>query len=173
MEKVIKYNLDVQLNEKLPQLPALHDYAVDEIKVENGKIILTTTDFGNLLKTDGSEDNYSYVAGFAPKKAVVELHLCDNYYSDDLSGCEVLVSRFYGRKQFKEKNKLKCDGKRTNCYKINDFITIYKDYHLQFRYISVGYRWVNIIFSCNNSNMRYLEIELPIDCKEVIYNFSD
>ena len=173
MEKVIKYNLDVQLNEKLPLLPVLHDYNVDEIKVENGKIILTTSDFGNLLNCDGSEDNYAYVAGFAPKKAVVELCVCDNWYLDDLSDCEFLVSRFYGRKQFKEKNRLKCGGKRTNCYKINDFIKIYKDYRLQFGYVSVGYHWVNFIFSCNNSSMRYVDIELPLYCKEVVYTFSD
>jgi len=128
MEKILEYKLNININENLPQMPPLHDYKVDEIKIENGTLIIVSNDVAN------HDDNSSDFVGFDANRVRVEFCF-DGCVSRDCGdkcnavNCNVIVSQHSPKKQIKEKNKYGY-GQRSNCYDIREFISFYKDYNL-------------------------------------------
>ena len=159
MKKIFCYNLNVHINESLPLLPAMHDYTVGEMIIENDKLKFITEDF------IGHDYDYYDIAYFKPKKLSIEFcDLCDTTFF-------VGVSRFYPKKQFREKHKNNF-GRRVNIYQLKDFVKFYKEYDLQFNYFSVSYNEVIIFFNCNNTKKAH-EAAMQIQRKKVIYTFTD
>ena len=132
----------------------MHDYTVGEMIIENDKLKFITEDF------IGHDYDYYDIAYFKPKKLSIEFcDLCDTTFF-------VGVSRFYPKKQFREKHKNNF-GRRVNIYQLKDFVKFYKEYDLQFNYFSVSYNEVIIFFNCNNTKKAH-EAAMQIQCKKVI-----
>lgn len=91
MKKIFCYNLNVHINESLPLLPAMHDYTVGEMIIENDKLKFITEDF------IGHDYDYYDIAYFKPKKLSIEFcDLCDTTF--------LSASRDFIRKNSLEKN---------------------------------------------------------------------
>ena len=121
--------------------------------LKNDKLKFITEDF------IGHDYDYYDIAYFKPKKLSIEFcDLCDTTFF-------VGVSRFYPKKQFREKHKNNF-GRRVNIYQLKDFVKFYKEYDLQFNYFSVSYNEVIIFFNCNNTKKAH-EAAMQIQCKKV------
>ena len=156
MEKVFEFNLNVERGEPFPQMPVLHDCVIDEIFTRDGTLYITSADVAN------HDYDYSDVVGFCAEKVQIE------FIFDESAECEVLVSKFFPKKQIKEKNKYGY-GKRSNCYDIAEFTEIYKDYNLEMLYNMVCYNQVNIYLAAHKKRMH--EAEMHIFCSKVRYVF--
>lgn len=158
MIKILDYGLKPDIADNLPQMPALHDYKVDKIEIENNVLIISSTDFTH-------DYDYSDYTGFSPKKVLIE------FIFENEVECSITVSRYFPKKQIREKNKYG-HGKKSNCYDILEFIHIYTKYNLEILYNMVSYNQVNIIFAASNKD-RIKEVEMQLFCTRVKYTFTN
>ena len=70
MEKALEFNLKVKIDNDLPQLPVLHDYKINEMKIENDTLIISSADVAN------HDDNSFVYTGFVAKTVQVEFIFC-------------------------------------------------------------------------------------------------
>ena len=158
MQKILEYNLNVDVNEKFPFMPVLHDCKVNEIRIEDNILIITSNDLQN-----HDEDSLVF-AGFHAKKVQVE------FVFEEEIDCMVIVSVSSPKKQIRENHKYGY-GKRSNCYDIREFITIYRDYRLEILYNMVSFNQVNLILAGHKNKISEIEMQL-FGC-QVRYIFTD
>jgi len=154
MKKVVKYKLNIKENECFPFLPVMHDNELKDIVYVDGSLKLIATN------VDLHDDNSVQFVGFVPKTINIDIELLDGL------DCEVIVSKFYSKKQINEKNNFGY-GTKSNIYSILEFMEIKDNYNLTFSYNLVGYSQVNFIF-IDEKNHR---VEMRINCKELKYTF--
>ena len=152
MEKILEYNLKINLDEKLPSLPILHDYKIDEIKIENGKLIILSNDVAY-----HDDDSFAYT-GIHAKSVCVEFSL---EYKDE---CDVNMTILHRDSKKKWKKYRKYYG--------NEFIGIYKDFNLEIINPMVSFCQINFILFGKKKNKRF-HIIMEIRCDKVKYTFTD
>ncbi|MCL2556213.1 MAG: hypothetical protein FWE03_04250 [Firmicutes bacterium] len=148
MEKNLEYNLNIGIGEKFPFLPVLHDYKVDEIKIEDKRLIIVSNDVAN------HDDDSSNFSGIKAKSVKVEF--INNEYGTDMS-VDVI---FHGKKN---KVFLYCE----------EFLDAIKEYdNLEILYPMVGFRQVHLMLFGAIGKKR-CNITMKISCDKVKYTFTE
>ncbi len=161
MEKVLEYKLKPEIKDGFPFMPVLHDYKVDEIRINNNVLIVVSNDLEN-----HDDDSFDFT-GFHAKKVRIEFIFENDVKCEE--ECNVIVSQYFPKKQIRDRGN--GYGKRSNIYNINEFLNIYRDYNLEILFYMVSYGQVNLKLAGNKKKIKNIEIE--IFCKEVRYIFSD
>ena len=150
MEKILDYNLNVKANEKLPSLPVLHDFRINEIKIENGALIVTSNDVANY------DESTAYV-DFDAKSVRIEFSLEDQ---DECAAKTTVLIR----------NKKK--WKKYQTFFGNEFVEIYKPQDLAIMNPMVSFYQVNLIL-WGKMKKKSVDVIMEIRCDKVKYIFSD
>ena len=150
MTKVLEYNLNINIDEKFPFLPVLHDNKIDEIKIENNTFVIISNDVAN------HDDDSSSFTGMKSKSVRVEF--INNEFGTDM-GVNVM---FYGKK--------KSNKYFSYC---EEFIDTFKEYdRIEMIYPMVGFRQVALTL-WGRKGKKPCNILMNISCDKVKYTFSD
>jgi len=150
MEKILEYNLNIGIDEKFSVMPVLHDYKVDEIKIESGRLVLISNDVANHYH------DWPSLAGFKAKGVRVE-YINDDYDTD------MLIRVLFNGKRKSNKYYTFCE----------EFLDTVKEYdRLEIIYPSVSFREVFLTL-WGTKGKKSCDILMKIACDKVRYIFNN